>query len=79
MLGTEGLQYRKMVVKKHKILSVVFKMKVLISKYYMESKNIRESKVQSEMEEWCWKMMYDLEDFGPADNVDLSQRTDEEV
>ena len=43
-----------MVVKKHKASPTLFnKMKEHILEYYTEPKNIKKSKVQSEMEEQC--------------------------
>ena len=41
-------------------------MKKFILEYYTELKNIKKSKVQSEMEEQCTND--DLEGFGPADD-----------
>ena len=45
--------------------------------YYTEPANIKKSKVQSEMEERC--ATDDLDEFGPADDVEASQQTDAEV
>ena len=53
-------------VEKYKA-SVFNKMKKFILEYYTELKNIKKSKVQSEMEERCANV--DLEDFGQADDV----------
>ena len=64
-----------MVVKRHKASPAVFnKMKELVLEYY---KNIKKSKLQSEIEERCAND--DLEDFGLADDVEASQQTDAEV
>ena len=64
-----------MVVKKHMVSPVVFiKMKELISGHYKEPENTKKWKVQSEMQERC--SSEDLEDFGPADDVEASQHTD---
>ena len=67
-----------MVVDRHKTLPVVFnKMKELVFEHHIESKNIKKSKVQSDMEERCRGCANDnLEEFGLADNVETSQQTD---
>ena len=63
-----------MLVKGHKASPVVFKkMKELVFEYYTKSENVKKSKVQSEMEEQYAND--DLEEFGPADNVEGSQQT----
>ena len=45
--------------------------------YYTEPENVKKSKVQSEMEERYAND--DLEEFGPADDVEGSQQTGAEV
>ena len=61
------------VVKRHKASPAVFnKMKELVIKCYTEPENIKKSKVQSEMVERCAND--DLEEFGPADDVEASQQ-----
>ena len=63
-----------MLVKRHKASPAVFnKMKELVFEYYTEPENVKKSKVQSEMEERYAND--DLEEFGPADNVEGSQQT----
>ena len=67
-----------MLVKRHKASPAVFnKMKELVFEYYTEPENVKKSKVQSEMEE---RYANDnLEEFGPADDVEGSQQTGAEV
>ena len=61
-----------MLVKRRKASPAVSnKMKELVFEYYTEPENVRKSKVQSEMEE----RYANLEEFGPADNVEGSQQT----
>ena len=65
-----------MLVKRHKASPAVFnKMKELVFGYYTEPENVKKSKVQSEME----MQDGDLEEFGPADDVEESQQTGAEV
>ena len=52
-------------------------MKVLVFEYYTESENVKKSSVQSEIEERYANA--DLEEFGPADDVEGSQQTRAEV
>ena len=52
-------------------------MKKLVIEYYTEPENVKKSKVQSEMEEQYAND--DLEEFGPADNVEGSQKTGTKV
>ena len=67
-----------MLVKRHKASPAVFnKMKELVFEYYTEPENVKKSKVQSEMEERYAND--DLEEFGPADDVEGSQQTGAEV
>ena len=67
-----------MLVNKLKASPAVFnKMKELISGHYKEPENTKKSKVQSELQERC--SSEDLEDFGPAVDVEASQHTDAEV
>ena len=67
-----------MVVKKGKASPTMFnKIKELIFEYYTEPDNTKRSKVQSEIEKRCADD--DLEEFGPAYDVEASQQTDTEV
>ena len=67
-----------MLVKRHKASPAVFnKMKELVFEYYTEPENVKKSKVQSEMEERYAND--DLEEFGPAEDVEGSQQTGAEV
>ena len=67
-----------MLVKRHKASPAVFnKMKKLVLEYYTEPENIKKSKVQSEMEERC--ATDDLDEFGPADDVEASHQSDAHV
>ena len=46
------------------------KIKELVFEYCTEPENIKKSKIQSEMEERC--ATDDLDEFGPADDVEAS-------
>ena len=65
-------------LKNHKLSQAVLrKLKERTLEHSTEPKNIRKSKFQSEMEEWYAND--DLEEFGPAENVEGSQQTGAEV
>ena len=67
-----------MVMERHMASPAVFnKMKELVLEYYTEPENIKKSKVQSDMDEWCAND--DLEESDPANDVKASQQTDAKV